>query len=116
MRRLFEIESESEAWSCYLRPAPPGLSLDTNYTHNHVMEAIEKQRWYPKYCYYCYSCPLRNPDAWENHVIRHHGGKLAYPGPTPVVTRTILEIIEENERRNKTTVVERRYVVINTKD
>ena len=37
-------------------------------------------------------------------------------GPTPAVTRTILEIIEENERRNKTTVVERRYVVINTKD
>ena len=97
-------ELDRNPWMCYLRPAPPGISLDTHYTYNQVLETIDRQRRTPKYCYYCYRCPLRSTDVWERHVVRHHPGELAYPG---AVTRTMLEIIEENERRNKTTVVER---------
>lgn len=89
-------------WCCYIRPPPPGLSLETHYTYNQVLDAINRQqRWYPRYCYYCYSCPLPSPDAWENHVIRHHPGKLSYPGSAPAITLKILEIIEERERRDK---------------
>lgn len=52
-------------------------------------------------CYYCYSCPLPNPDAWENHVIRHHPGQLAYPGSAPLGTVKLLEVIEQRERSDK---------------
>ena len=92
---------EKWVWCCYLRPAPEGLSLDTHYTYNHIMEAMIKQHWYPHYCYYCYSCPLPNPDAWENHVIRHHPGQLAYPGSASLATVKLLEVIEQRERSDK---------------
>lgn len=91
-----EEEEEIRSWCCYLRPAPRGLSIDTHYTFNHVMDAVNKQRWYPHYCYYCYSCPLQSPNAWENHVIKNHPGKLAYPGTVPAIILKILEIIERN--------------------
>jgi hypothetical protein len=98
-----DIESAEEffdgQWCCHIRPAPPGLSFDTHYTFNQVLEAIRRQRWYPRYCYYCYCCPLSGgPDAYEKHIIRHHPGKLAYPGNAPLITVKILEIIEERER------------------
>ena len=98
---MWTVKSPEEkwVWCCYLRPAPEELSFDTHYAYNHVMDAMNKQQWYPHYCYYCSSCPLPNPDAWENHVLRHHPGKLANPGNAPLLTK-ILEIVEKRDRRD----------------
>lgn len=86
-----------EAWCCYLRLAPPRLSIDTHFTYRQIMDAIRIQQWFPDYCYYCYSCPL-DIDSYEKHIVVHHPGKMAYPGPAPQITTKVLEIIESDER------------------
>ena len=101
---IWSVKNSDEkfVWCCYLRPAPNNLLCKTVSTTNRVLDAIKHQKWYPRYCYYCYSCIIPRSDIdnctnWERHIVRNHPDHMAYPGPAPILTARLLEEIESRE-------------------
>jgi hypothetical protein len=102
-------ESIPEPFCCWLRPSPSGLSLDTHCTYRQITQVVQLQQWFPSNCHYCKYRP-NHVDDYEKHIVKHHPGKMAYPGPTPEETARALYVVESIERELKEVKVERSAV------
>lgn len=90
------VQGTVEPFCCWLRPALDNLNIDLHCTYNQILEAVRLQQWYPMNCHYCSYRP-KHVDDYENHVVKKHPTKMAYPGPTPENVARALYIVESIE-------------------